>query len=123
MLCYVCNRQIEQKELITCITCKHKYHIRCGNITSADYKEHSDQLKRTWKCAPCVNSFRRMRSDDTPIRSTASATLDKSGMSCDGSFESPQEVAVNVSPSCTTNSKIPQDSASISYADFGKLGF
>lgn len=122
MLCCVCNRQIERKELINCSTCRHSHHIRCGNITTADYREHAEQLKRTWRCVSCVNSSRRSRNNDTPIRPTTITSPDKLSASNNGGFESSQvEHDISVLLSSVSTPSTPEQNISISYADFGKL--
>lgn len=122
MVCSVCNRRVERKETITCVACHHGYHLKCGNIALEDYREHAEQLKKTWKCATCVKSTRRIRSDDTPIRPAAITALDKPGVSHDGSFEGTQQNLENNMPlTCMTSEKISGESGSLGYADFGKL--
>lgn len=74
MSCFSCKRIIERLELLKCSGCQEKYHYGCLNITSAVFREQSDQLRRTFKCESCLNVTRRTKvADDTPIRGDIAA--------------------------------------------------
>lgn len=80
MVCTICNTDIRKDELLLCTSCGERYHFRCLNITYADFHGPLNKFRETWLCANCKNITRRLRNDDTPIRSQKPGPLD---MSCD----------------------------------------
>lgn len=80
MECAFCNSDIRKDELLVCTSCGVGYHFRCLNITYSDFHGHINKLRETWLCDNCKNITRRLRNDDTPIRSLKPGHLD---MSCD----------------------------------------
>lgn len=69
MICFDCKKKIVYNDWLECKQCKRRHHYSCQNITSADFREHGEQLRLTWKCLSCQNVTRRTRNDDTPVRS------------------------------------------------------
>lgn len=68
MICFDCKQKILYNDWLDCKGCNRRHHYHCQNITSADFREHGERLKDTWKCSSCQNVTRRTRNDDTPIR-------------------------------------------------------
>lgn len=78
-----CGKKYEAEEMVRCVTCKDKYHYRCLNISSQEYKTLKFDFLRTWRCQRCINVTRRLRNDDTPIGKNHSFTPDDTTMSID----------------------------------------
>ncbi|KAI5630975.1 hypothetical protein NE865_16313 [Phthorimaea operculella] len=52
--CIACNGKIDRGYLLNCSKCKDRYHYTCLEITSAKFREHQDEVKRTVKCPKCT---------------------------------------------------------------------
>lgn len=100
MDCVTCRKPIERKEMLVCIGCKGTQHYRCANITSADFREHGQEIRKSFVCTGCMNVTRRIRCDDTPIRKTP--VSDDCNMSCDGVLDDP-----NSTPSTSSYTLAP----------------
>ncbi|XP_063530050.1 uncharacterized protein LOC134741269 [Cydia strobilella] len=69
MRCMACLNPIQHNtDLLVCVACKGLYHYLCTNMTQAYYREHSHELKISWRCPNCENVTRRRKNDDTPVR-------------------------------------------------------
>lgn len=67
-----CHQRIGIIELIECSnpTCKSKYHYKCVNITTSQYKSKMQEYQRIWTCPDCNRiSIRHLRNDNTPVNS------------------------------------------------------
>lgn len=115
MKCVECVRAIERGELLSCTACKGTFHYRCLNITTADFRENSTRIRKSFKCDSCNSVTRRNRNDDTPIRK--GPLLDGSPKS----FEGDQEGTISV-PSTSRETSVAALSGNVlTYEGLSKL--
>lgn len=123
MKCLACRNDIELGEFLKCVTCKGTYHYSCLNITSAAFREATNDHKSNFKCPSCTNVTRRgTRNDNTPITRTNLQFLNDSTMSCDGLSDNLN--IVEVSPQIPTkpgNVMMPQALPPLTLKDISAL--
>ncbi|KAF9422195.1 hypothetical protein HW555_002004 [Spodoptera exigua] len=105
-------------DIFLCCVCAGKYHYECLNVTHSQYVALSAEFKSSWKCPPCNNVTRRLKSNvNTPVRSyTEHATMDNS-MDVSYSLEERSPPRIHHEPSLVTEKPIQ----TISSSDFNKF--
>ncbi|CAG9795613.1 unnamed protein product [Diatraea saccharalis] len=66
--CAGCKNKLISKEFLTCDTCKCKYDLECGNVSSKRYQQMEIRQKSTWKCPECTCKLPKNVNSNTPIR-------------------------------------------------------
>lgn len=93
MKCLACRSAIGSGESLKCVTCKGTYHYSCLNITSAAFRDATNDQKRNFNCPSCTNVTRRgARNDNTPIKTSNMQLLNDSTMSCEGLLDNSKSV-------------------------------
>ncbi|KAJ2937670.1 hypothetical protein O0L34_g17480 [Tuta absoluta] len=90
--CGSCQKQIVYSgESLPCKKCKIIYHYACLNITSAEFREHRQDLLNTCICDQCRNADAQREKD-------MEASLGLVYQSCDGSGHDDTKLNVNMAP-------------------------
>lgn len=63
-----CTRSLGSKEVLTCVSCKKKYHFICVATSNMQYNELTNELKASWLCPSCNRPKQGVDNADTPIR-------------------------------------------------------
>lgn len=72
--CAACNNLIQNREFLSCGSCKLKYDIHCIGITLQRFQSFygpNQDRRRNWKCPECLNRLPKTDNTNTPAKSTA----------------------------------------------------
>lgn len=112
MNCSQCEKQIKgTHSVLQCCSCKGTFHLECLNITKACYAAFSADLKRNWRCVQCMQITRRIRNDNTPIRSlteTEPSRMNDTTMSIDDFLLQNRSVLGETIPASDFEYKTPE---------------
>ncbi|XP_013144855.1 PREDICTED: uncharacterized protein LOC106108282 [Papilio polytes] len=74
MICDRCTHSVKKDEVVVCSLCKKGFHYQCVDLTASFYIKNARDLKRSWKCALCVNITKRKGDKATSIAWVPSAS-------------------------------------------------
>lgn len=68
--CTKCNKDIINRELLTCVTCQKSFHVICTtNVSIKRFYLMTPENKTNWKCTSCIVETHNTDHDYTPIAS------------------------------------------------------
>lgn len=74
MICFACEKEVKQQEVLKCIGCKTNFHYVCLNVTSAAFREKKEHLSQTIKCDSCCNITCRVKVTEESPNSKSDST-------------------------------------------------